>query len=737
MSKNQIDSPVLPKISNKIQEINVEGNISTFTVTSEDPTHSVDQNVRRMSIDNKKVTLTELNESDNFVQIDIESSLNETEEKINVIPDHIKSDIFDNFPIIKDGPYTIPKQVQLETYIFQAKCFYKDSTTGTIPCFMLCTELWIVIVPDKNFNESNSLLKSYVCLPVSRLTEITKIYHKANEISWKFCFRSEHHFTIVCNDMATGTNTATIIEGMSKFTSRLKPKLKNLPYLSNEFARYFKKCDIINEQDPNSVNEQNLINYSDFESIDELEYFQETIYSIENSLNKEMYKILSTMAPGFENTNNKNDSIEFPKEFEEYVEARKKKNNDNAKTNNEEINCTLKIISNQEDLCQTYPKMLAVPKELTDDQIKKCYQFREKGRLPALSYIYKQDGKCQASLWRSSQCKTGMTSCRCEDDENFISQIFGITNSTNGIIYDARPYLNANINRVFGKGFHNEGYYNNTKVKFLDIPNIHAVKSAYKSLVDQTYDPSIVTADGCNWRQIMQKITIGAQNIANSLAEGTFVIVNCSDGWDRTPQQTCLSKIILDPFYRTLKGFKILVEIEWVSFGHQFHTRLKNNEYSPIFIQFLDCVRVIYEQNKRCFEFNDLYQAEICNAYFDCRFDLFIRDSLNDFDKKQRGSGLSIWNWLNKLEDFCLNPFYEKEINLSIKKLTVDTHQHLFSIWYDVHNAALGQSLKKSEYDKIIWEKKLQNESIINKIKSYHEYLDKIGLTYDNNFIKV
>jgi len=103
-----------------------------------------------------------------------------------------------------------------------------------------------------------------------------------------------------------------------------------------------------------------------------------------------------------------------------------------------------------------------------------------------------------------------MTSCRCEDDENFISQIFGITNSTNGIIYDARPYLNANINRVFGKGFHNEGYYNNTKVKFLDIPNIHAVKSAYKSLVDQTYDPSIVTADGCNWRQIMQKITIGA-----------------------------------------------------------------------------------------------------------------------------------------------------------------------------------------------------------------------------------
>lgn len=29
------------------------------------------------------------------------------------------------------------------------------------------------------------------------------------------------------------------------------------------------------------------------------------------------------------------------------------------------------------------------------------------------------------------------------------------------------------------------------------------------------------------------------------------VLVHCSDGWDRTPQIVALSKLLLDPYYRT------------------------------------------------------------------------------------------------------------------------------------------------------------------------------------------
>lgn len=50
-------------------------------------------------------------------------------------------------------------------------------------------------------------------------------------------------------------------------------------------------------------------------------------------------------------------------------------------------------------------------------------------------------------------------------------------------------------------------------------------------------------------------------------------MVHCSDGWDRTAQLVAISEVCLDPYYRTIEGFEVLVEKEWISFGHKFSHR--------------------------------------------------------------------------------------------------------------------------------------------------------------------
>ena len=48
--------------------------------------------------------------------------------------------------------------------------------------------------------------------------------------------------------------------------------------------------------------------------------------------------------------------------------------------------------------------------------------------------------------------------------------------------------------------------------------------------------------------------------LAAALEAGQASVVHCSDGWDRTSQLTALAQLLLDPTYRTMKGFAQLVQ---------------------------------------------------------------------------------------------------------------------------------------------------------------------------------
>jgi myotubularin-related protein 6/7/8 len=149
------------------------------------------------------------------------------------------------------------------------------------------------------------------------------------------------------------------------------------------------------------------------------------------------------------------------------------------------------------------------------------------------------------------------------------------------LIIDARPRVNAIANHAKGFGSERIEGYKGAEVRFLGIDNIHVMRSSLSKVVEALKDsdltafaPNRVALEKSGWRKHINYLLLGTRLVANTIAiQHSHVLIHCSDGWDRTSQLSALAQICLDPYYRTIKGFIVLVEKDWMSFGHMFRLR--------------------------------------------------------------------------------------------------------------------------------------------------------------------
>eukprot|EP00939_MAST-03C_sp_MAST-3C-sp1_P004855 g4855.t1 len=330
----------------------------------------------------------------------------------------------------------------------------------------------------------------------------------------------------------------------------------------------------------------------------------------------------------------------------------------------------------------TYPKVLATLKgrnkadpdetRTVEELLRLSARGRSKARVIGLTWLHPHT---RAPLLRCAQPLVGGTFKVTPEDEKVVLAIQATTPGSKPLlIADCRSYLAASANLARGGGFENVNrLHNKCEIDFFDIGNIHVVRKSLQKVFEAEHSKMDPTEKDSNngyqteivqsgWLAILSDILCGAVKVVESLENGVAVICHCSDGWDRTSQICALAQIMLDPHYRTIEGFATLVEKDWCSFGHKFHDRCMSlgKEWSPVFLQFLDCVYQLHCQFPRYFEFNIELLVLVAEAALTGAHGNFLFNN-----EKDRHESLvetctnNIWDFALSERDRFMNPLFD------------------------------------------------------------------------------
>ncbi|KAF6278179.1 myotubularin related protein 3 [Rhinolophus ferrumequinum] len=375
-------------------------------------------------------------------------------------------------------------------------------------------------------------------------------------------------------------------------------------------------------------------------------------------------------------------------------------------------------INEKYKLCGSYPQELIVPAWITDKELESVASFRSWKRIPVVIYRHQSNG---AVIARCGQPEVSWWGWRNADDEHLVQSVAkacasdsrssgnklstrnsardfpnagdlsdvefdsSLSNASGAeslaiqpqklLILDARSYTAAVANRAKGGGCECPEYYPNCEVVFMGMANIHSIRRSFQSLrllCTQMPDPGnwLSALESTKWLHHLSVLLKSALLVVHAVdRDQRPVLVHCSDGWDRTPQIVALAKLLLDPYYRTIEGFQVLVEMEWLDFGHKFADRCGHgensddlNERCPVFLQWLDCVHQLQRQFPCSFEFNEAFLVKLVQHTYSCLFGTFLCNNAKERGEKHtQERTCSVWSLLRAGNKAFKNLLYSSQ----------------------------------------------------------------------------
>lgn len=366
-------------------------------------------------------------------------------------------------------------------------------------------------------------------------------------------------------------------------------------------------------------------------------------------------------------------------------------------------NCWREYVPDQ-SLNLKSPLKTLVPYGISDEKMKEIIHFHGGKSYPAICWRNPSD---DTIMLRSGAAyvRRGLFESRCEADEGYLASICyqnkqscgnklvvfteQSRNDTPGLLA-APQQISGQITPKQGEAFcypHCKFVYTEKEV----IPDYKTVRESSHQLQtllsSSSDDRNFLSALAeTQWLSQISELLETASLIITALnTDKSSVLISYETGCDRTAQLSSLSQLLLDPYYRTIDGFQVLIQKEWLSFGHMFAERCVSQKCTdgpgPIFLQWLDCVWQLINQFPLSFEFNEAFLQLIASHAYSCRFGTFLCDSEQEYiEEKIESKTLSLWTWINLT--IMADP--ERFLNQNFRKTKTERillpRYHIFSL---------------------------------------------------------
>ena len=210
--------------------------------------------------------------------------------------------------------------------------------------------------------------------------------------------------------------------------------------------------------------------------------------------------------------------------------------------------------------------------------------------------------------------------------------------------------------------------------------------------------------DDSKWSAYLMQLLSSADQLAQRLNQypsgGLGALITCVNGIDYSAALSSLVQLLLDPFYRTLWGFQVLIEKEWCTMAYPWVERLghctddffRSETCSALMVLWLDAVYQLITHYPDAFEFKSSLPCTLGRHLYSCRFGNFLGGTEESRTRLGLAKNtLSFWSFVNAQRSEFLNDSTDVGTRYSpnewLDGLAVPQH---VKYWKEFHNDVNG-----------------------------------------------